>query len=167
MALKRFSAQEIATIKSVAARGASGKEIAVTLKRTVESIRARCCGLGVNPRPPKRQWHRLRILIEPMLNKALVLAARRRGMRAGAAAFNIGHGLRLDRHYLGQDSVTPAEGRRHWCKHQPCANHEVGAGAAAATARLYQRATDFRLRGGQVRSVRHVPWRQVRENVVH
>jgi hypothetical protein len=83
MQVKRFSAEDVATIRSMAARGAGGKEIAVALKRTAEAIRVKCVAIGIDLRPPKRQWHRLRVLLEPMLNKSIVLAARRRGIRAG------------------------------------------------------------------------------------
>jgi hypothetical protein len=78
-----FKPADIATLKSMAARGASGKEIAIKLARSAHSVRVKCVELGISLRPPKREWHRLRVLVEPLLNKAIVLAARKRGMRAG------------------------------------------------------------------------------------
>jgi hypothetical protein len=78
-----FSPAEIATIRTMAARGATGNEIALALGRAPSSVRAKCVGLGINLRPRKTQWDRHRVLLEPVVNKALVLAARKRGMRAG------------------------------------------------------------------------------------
>jgi hypothetical protein len=63
----------------MAARGATGNEIALAIGRPPSSVRAKCVGLGINLRPRKREWHRCRILIDPMVQKALVLAARKRG----------------------------------------------------------------------------------------
>jgi hypothetical protein len=82
-AVHKFSAEDIQILRAMAARGCSGKEIAIKLQHTPHAVRVKCVELGINLRPPKRQWHRLRVLIEPLLNKAIVLRARRRGMRAG------------------------------------------------------------------------------------
>jgi hypothetical protein len=63
-----------------------GREIALAIGRTPSSVRAKAVGLGVFLCPRKREWHRMRILIEPTLQKAITLAARRRGMRSGDLA---------------------------------------------------------------------------------
>jgi hypothetical protein len=81
--MRKFTGTDIQVIRSMAARGASAIEIGIELDRQPLAIRAKACALGIQLRPAKRVWHRLRILLEPQLNKALVLAARRRGMRAG------------------------------------------------------------------------------------
>jgi hypothetical protein len=52
-------------------------------------VRVKCVELGITLRPPKTVWHRLRVLIEPTLHRALTLAARRHGMTAGAFARRI------------------------------------------------------------------------------
>jgi hypothetical protein len=71
-------------MRTMAAQGYPATRIAIELGRTPEVIRRRCSALGIVLRNVhKRIWHRLRILIEPTIHRAIVLAARKRGMRAG------------------------------------------------------------------------------------
>jgi hypothetical protein len=84
-----FTAAEIITIRSMAARGCDGREIALAIGRAPSSVRAKAVGLGVSLRPRKQQWHRMRILVEPRIQQAIMLAARRRGMRSGDFARRI------------------------------------------------------------------------------
>jgi hypothetical protein len=78
-----FTKAEIRTIQGMAARGASGLEIGLKLNRTPSSVRAKAVGLGVQLRPPKRDWSVLRFLVEPTVQRALMLAARKRGLKLG------------------------------------------------------------------------------------
>jgi hypothetical protein len=79
--MRKFTGTDIQVIRSMAARGATGNEIAIALSRTPLGIRTKCVELGISLRDPrKRIWHRLRILFDPTVHKALTLAARKRGV---------------------------------------------------------------------------------------
>jgi hypothetical protein len=85
-----FSPGDITRIRRAAAQGKTGNEIALMLGRTPAQVRRKCCERGIPLRDlRKHQWHRLRILIEPTLQKAITLAARKRGMRSGDLARRI------------------------------------------------------------------------------
>jgi hypothetical protein len=85
-----FTKDDIARIRTAAAQGRTGGEIALMLGKTPQQIRRKCCELGIQLRDTRKTvWHRLRCLIEPMISKALTLAARKRGMRAGDLARRI------------------------------------------------------------------------------
>jgi hypothetical protein len=83
MELRRFTNEEINYIRILGSQGCSGKEIAKIVGRSPGSILSLASREGIDLRPPKRVWHRCRILIEPTLHKVLVLQARKRGMRCG------------------------------------------------------------------------------------
>jgi len=87
--MRLFSDHDISVLKGMAARGATANEIGLKLGRSPLSIRVKCCALGINLRPRRRQWHVLRLLLEPQLIKVLTLAARRRGLRTGELARRI------------------------------------------------------------------------------
>ena len=61
-----------------------GQTSNISLSRTPLGIRTKCVELGISLRDPRKHiWHRLRILFDPTIHKALTLAARKRGMRCG------------------------------------------------------------------------------------
>jgi hypothetical protein len=56
--MKRFSAEDVSVLRSMAVRGHGGKEIAVRLGRTPQSVRVKCVELGIALRDVRKHvWH--------------------------------------------------------------------------------------------------------------
>lgn len=59
-ALRRFSPDDIATLKTMAARGHDGRTIALALGLPAEAIRTKAVALGVSLRPPSLDTRRVK-----------------------------------------------------------------------------------------------------------
>lgn len=59
--MRRFSPQEIATLKAMSARGHDGRTIALALNRPAEAIRSKAVALGVPLRAPSLDGRRIKL----------------------------------------------------------------------------------------------------------
>jgi hypothetical protein len=84
----RFSAQDVETIRAMAAVGHGGVAIARKLDVSAEAIRKKCIAIGLPLRPPKKS-NQLRFKIEPAVVTRLREEARRRGTTAHGLARQI------------------------------------------------------------------------------
>ena len=82
---RRFTVEEIATIKRMAAEGASGVAIARVLDRPAEAIRKKCVALGVSLRPVRIET-KARVTISAEALAALKAEADSRGISVMALA---------------------------------------------------------------------------------